>query len=255
MAGTVEDGVLDRIRGELDTKFQGQASPDLLKSVPSTGGVVAYSYLFKVLPFQWAFDRFSDKLQFQGRPVESFGIEQLTKKQENEVRASAQVSVLDYQDSDDFIIELRTRVPGDRLILAKIPPSDTLQSTVREVQNRVSRSKAEPMPESSNLYVPILDFQILKDYGELRGKPIKATNLILNGQSLAIALQSIRFRLDERGAALKSEAALMMCAGMTDLCFDKPFLVLLERDKAWNPYLTLWIGNTDLMSPGTPTTM
>ena len=54
--GLVENGIVKKIRQELDRKFQGQADPDLLKSIESnlpSKGWLAYAYLFRSLPFEY----------------------------------------------------------------------------------------------------------------------------------------------------------------------------------------------------------
>jgi len=66
-----------------------------------------------------------------------------------------------------------------------------------------------------------------------------------------LALQNIRFRLDERGAILKSEAAMAACLPNEprQFIFDKPFLILLERHDAAQPYFALWVDNPELLAP------
>ena len=70
----------------------------------------------------------------------------------------------------------------------------------------------------------------------------------VDGGKIALAAQTVRFRLDERGAVLKSEAIVWGGIG-EQLIFDKPFLILLERRDARNPYFALWVGNAELLVP------
>ncbi|MHB1000329.1 MAG: hypothetical protein ACYC27_13895 [Armatimonadota bacterium] len=249
MAGFIEDGAIDKIKQELNRKFNGQESPDLLNNAPAAG-FIAYGYLFKSLPFEWAFDRFSEDLEFQDKPVESFGIQQYLPDEDlMEARQGKQVSIIDARDNDDFIIELKTLQVNDRLILAKVPPESTLQKTVHMVQERMQHAEPLELSESVDMYIPVLDFDLLKSYSEVQGRTIKSTNKRLNGQPIEIALQSIRFRLDETGAVLKSEGVIVCSASRINLVFDKPFLVLLQRKDAKNPYMAVWIGNTELLLP------
>ncbi|MHB1456233.1 MAG: hypothetical protein ACYC0V_04895 [Armatimonadota bacterium] len=249
VAGFAEDGAVEKIRQELKAKFNGQESPDLLNRLAPTSGFIAYGYLFKSLPFEWAFDRFSDNLTFQDKKVECFGIEQyMPDRERREARSGKQISILDYKDQDDFVIELKTLQKKDHLILAKITPQSTLDQTVRMVMDRVMNSKPVEFTSRANMYIPVLDFDLLKDYSELK-RVIQSFNKRLNGRQIEIALQSIRFRLDETGAVLKSEAMMVASITQTNLVFDRPFLVLLERDGAKNPYFALWVGNTELLLP------
>jgi hypothetical protein len=66
---------------------------------------------------------------------------------------------------------------------------------------------------------------------------------------LIIAAQQTRFRLDERGAALESEAGAAAAIVDTNLVFDKPFLVMIQRTGASGPYFALWVANAELLVP------
>ena len=247
MVGLVENGIEEKIRQVLDRKFRGQAEPELLSSVPIEGWVM-YAYLAKSLPFRWAFDRFQGGLRFGGQMVDSFGIEQfLGDEQRNEAKMATQVTVLDHRSNDDLVVELRVKAKGDQLILAKVPPEASLAETITMVEKRIADGKPTPMREMEDLFVPVLDFKVVRYYKELCGKQFKTANGRLDNEEMGAALQSIRFRLDERGAVLKSEG--VGAGGMTkrNLVFDKPFLVLLKRREAENPYFAMWVGNADLM--------
>ena len=242
MAGYVGDGIIRKIEKALKKKFKGQASPELLPARESVPGNwwVTYAYLWKHLPFEWAFTRFEYPLSFGDSLVESFGIYQYDHWQDDEVKMASQVFILDYKSNDDFIIEVKTRSKADRLILAKIAPVGTLAQTVVRVRRRIADVAPTSMQMAENLEVPVLDFAILREYTELMG----------NGSRIVIAKQKTRFRLDETGAVLKSEALGGFGGGPPRrFVFDKPFLILLERHGAKNPYFALWVGNAELLVP------
>lgn len=250
VAGLAQEGVYEEIRKQLKENFAGQASPDLLDSLPQiTVGPVAYAYLFKQLPFRWAFSRFHGSLKFEGYQVDSFGISQLLDSQRDEVRMAEQVAILDHRSNDDLIVELKTKSRDDRLILAKIPPAATLAETISEVDERVRDAKPKKMSKMEDLRVPVLNFDILRFYPELCQRRIRAADKQVDGASIALAAQSIRFRLDERGAVLKSEAIFAAALTSRNLIFDKPFLILLKHRGTRNPYFALWVGNADLLVP------
>jgi hypothetical protein len=236
--------IRQKIARELDRKFKSAASPELLHLLDFVGaGVwVAYAYLFEELPFEWAFKRMHKGLGFAGREVENFGIWQFLERQKDEVKAASQVLIYDYQSNDDFIIELKTRSKSDRLILAKIPPGRTLGETVVTVQKRVQPSNPTSMQQCADLFIPVIDFDVLRRYNEITGP----------GSPCAIAVQQIRFKLDERGAVLKSEALAVSGKTREDLIFDKPFLVMIQRTEASQPYFALWVGNAELLVPFQP---
>jgi hypothetical protein len=54
MSGKIEDGIVAKIRKALDGEFYGQANPELLDRIESqlpAEGYLAYTYLFRQLPF------------------------------------------------------------------------------------------------------------------------------------------------------------------------------------------------------------
>ena len=248
MAGLASEGIYEKIRKELEEKFKGQASPDLLDATPEMYWV-AYAYLFKELPFRWAFTRWHGNLIFMGYRVDSFGIGQLLDRQRGEVRMASQVDILDHRNNDDLIIELKTQAEEDRSILAKIPPEATLGETISAVEKRIQEAKPTKMERMADLYVPVLNFDVLRKYPELYNRPIRTADNRIDGTSIVVAAQTVRFRLDERGAVLKSEA--IDVSGLTErnLVFDKPFLILLKRREAKRPYFALWVGNAELLVP------
>jgi len=248
MAGMTSDGILEKIEAALEKKFGGAASPVLLPASGSdVGPWVTYSYLSKNLPFMWAFD-LTGSLKFGDARVECFGIEQFLTSQEKEARAAEQIFIYDFRNGDDFIIELKTRARDDRLILAKVPPGATLEATAESVQERVACGSPTKLQEGNDLIVPVLNFDITREYTELCGRKILAKDPHFAGSSLAIATQNIRFKLDETGAMLKSEAIVALGVAQS-LIFDKPFLVLLQRRTAKMPYFALWVGNAELLVP------
>ena len=238
------DDIRQKITRELDRKFKGAASPELLSQLDSVspGLWVTYAYLFKDLPFEWAFTRMDGGLTFADQKVENFGIRQFLEAQENEARAASQAFVYDYRSHDDFIVELQTRSTSDRLILAKVPPKQTLAGTVASVWTRMQRSKPGRMQILTDLLVPVLDFDVLRSYTDLIGK----------NSSMGLLVQQIRFRLDERGVILKSEGGGVSARMPQNLVFDKPFLVMIRRTGAKQPYFVLWVGNAELLVPFQP---
>ena len=155
--------------------------------------------------------------------------------------------------TNDFVIELKTKSKADTLILAKVPPKKTLTETVNEVRQRIEQATSNPF-EFRWLLVPKTDFTLTRTYGELVGRHLALKKTARwSGYFVLDAKQIIRFRLDERGALLKSEAQFSLASGPppepVDLVFDQPFLVLLQRVGVRTPYFALWIDNAELLVP------
>jgi len=238
-------GIEEAIRKEIEEKFKGTVKPELLD-----GETVAYALLYKHLPFEWAFHRFDDPhIQFGKQAVENFGINQYDDEDKAEKKMAGQVRIMDYAGENDFVIELKLADPKDRMILAKVPPAKTLNETVRMVMKRVDEGKPSAIKESENLFIPVIDFKVTRDFPEFEGAKILCKNPDLNGAGLQGARQITRFRLDEKGAVIKSESAYWLSAGHRSFYFNKPFLVLLMRRTAAQPYFALWIANEEMLIP------
>lgn len=257
MAGRLDDGLEHKIRDELQRKFGGKSTPELLGDIKQGLGWATYAYFSKNLPFRHPFRRHHDNLQFQGKMVDSFGITDLDRKDKMLPFQTEQVEVPYYKPGTgsggaEYIVELRTRVYDDSLLLAMVKPKRTLAETVLEVMARSSTETYSHLSEKDTLQVPVLNFDVTRDYQELLGRTVES-ELVKTGVPLAAARQLIRFKLDERGASLASEAGLLGMAGEPPdyvpkrLIFNQPFLILLKRKDAKNPYFALWVDNPELL--------
>jgi hypothetical protein len=248
--------VEDEIRAALQKTFGGAASPELIPTAPAHPGpddFVAYSYLFKNLAFA---SIFSDQvpLDFQDKPVESFGFDSTYRMDD----ARSQVTLCDYTSDDDFVIKIATKSPKDELILAKLQPGATLAKTISSVLHRVDHGTPADLTDRDSLAVPKLNFDLRRDFPELEGLVLKPTPAakIKDPLQISKAEQLVRFQLNEKGAILKSEAAMEMTATAMapgyeppshQLYFDAPFLLMLRQTGAPQPYLAIWIGNMTLL--------
>ncbi len=248
--------VEDEIRAALEKTFGGAASPELIPPAPIHPGpddFVAYSYLFKNLAFA---NVFSDQvsLDFQDKPVESFGFDGTYKMDD----ARSQVTICDYQSDDDFVIKIATKSPKDELILAKVLPGATLAKTIASVLQRVDHGSPADLTDRDSLAVPKLNFDLRRDFPELEGLVLKPSTAakIKSPLQISKAEQLVRFQLNEKGAILKSEAAMAVGAAAMapeyeppshQLIFNAPFLLMLRQTGAPQPYLAIWIGNSTLL--------
>src|SRR5262249_47259624 len=152
---------------------------------------------------------------------------------------------------DDFVIQLSSQ--SDQIVLARTPPGTTLNEIVATAKQRMAQGEsARPeLDDEETLIVPKLALNVLREYGELRGKVI--TNFVRGGDPHLIkeANQSVRFLLNERGARVESETAFsaMLMNGHTKppappkvrkFILDKPFLLMIKEPSATEPYLVVW---------------
>lgn len=277
MAGFGRDGIVERVNQSLRERFD--RSPGLDLTLSSPDDILAYALLEKSIPFDAEFESFGAPLPFcDGVSVEAFGVEAPS-------TAAEQVVILDYRHADDFVIKLQgspkvddmlrfgmvvdhPRIADD-IILAKVRPQPTLLETVESVLARSSKEgREEALREAARvgrdahrllsptliqgsevLRVPKIDLDTLHRYSELVDR--KLLNQGFEDYSIAEALQAIRFRLDETGADLSSEAAIELFIGAVaqqrEFVFDKPFLLCLKERESRVPYLAIWIDNSEFL--------
>ena len=213
---------------------------------------MAYACLYKNLSFPVPFEHLDESLPFAGDQVLAFGIGPHKAAQDN---MYPQVLILNYQSEDDFVIELRTKSEGDRLILAKVQPKGTLGNTMMSVQERIARTNVESAATNDLLIVPRMKLDLTREYFEIEGLHLipQGTN-IAKDLVLRSAVQNTQFELNEKGVELRSEAHMAFgCVKQEEpipkhkMVFNKPFLVLLERTGAEIPYFAVWVDNSELL--------
>ncbi len=248
---------LSALRKRVSTKFSGAVSPELIPAADTLprNSIMLYAALFVNMPFDWAFDRLKHPLKFGGGDVAAFGIDGDgdlgDRRRVRSVRS--QVKVIDFNGNDDFVIELKTKKSNHQLILSKLRPELTLESTVRSVLTRMTVTQPESSFWFNRLIVPVADYDLAHCYPELVGRPLCVKTPLFDKMPIVAANQNIRFKLDERGAVLKSEALIGVKTaskspkGPPDLIFDKPFLVLLKCTTSDKPYFAMWVDNPEIL--------
>lgn len=251
---------IDTIKSELDRKFHGAASPKVLpsKGEVSKEDLVAYAYLFKNLAFETPFTKSPRGMGFgamEDKPklYRAFGISRDTADWD---KVAAEVVVWHYAAPDDFVIELRTKEKQDRLIIARLKPGTTLKETADQALAKARADNSQPgLRHDETVLVPVLNFDITRSFDEICNIPATAKDSPV--AYIKSAKQNIRFKLDEKGAVLKSDASIVAPTSAAPgkrppprqfIC-DGPFLVLMERQGADVPYFAAWIDNPELLVP------
>lgn len=248
MAGLKKDGIVQKIIESLNEKFKENPGIDI--SLDKPDDILSYAFLKKDLQFANEFEALDSALNFNGKTsVKSFGIKEYASDEAHKKLAD-QVKILDYIDDNDFILSLASTKPNDEIVLAKITPRGTLLETLKLITNRIKAKKSFILKDKDTLQIPQLDFDILHSYSDLIGKFV--LNKGFEDYFIAKAIQSIRFRLNEKGALLKSEAAIVLEKEISmempkRLIFDRPFLIYLKEKGALYPYFAMWVDNPELL--------
>jgi len=243
MAGRGRDGIEGRFQDALAAKFGEEARGlDLPSLLPDD--LAAFAVLVKDLPFEHSFDEYGS-LKFEGseRAVRAFGMSRHSGGPDKRaVLDQLRIHMADAANPDrpeGFVIEISVRGGRDRLLLARVDPAPTLRETWERVRD-AARESGEAPDEDTVLAIPKLNFDITHRFTELEGKP----------PALLAAFERTRFRLDETGARLESYAYMVARESVDRaFLFDHPFLLALVQKGATRPYLLLWIGNDELLTP------
>jgi len=245
MAGFGKDGILNDINTALKQKFGNDAPVVQENLMPET--IFAYAYLMKDLSFKTPFESLDEPLYFQNRPVAAFGIKEAHRVTQKQQKRAEQVKVL-YNDfeTESCIIQLETKSVGNELILAKITPKATLLDTLNEVIALTGNSAPHSFP-SATLCIPKFNFNLRHAYTVLHEKYL--LNPGFTTYFIEKTEQDIRFRMDEKGVMLRSQARMIANSSMSahHFIFNRPFLVIMRKQGAERPYFALWVDNPELL--------
>ena len=255
MAGFVKDNIHAKIQQAVREKFRGSFEPRFLPDpalTPHPNDIAAYACFYKHLTFPLPFERLDDALTFGGVKVPAFGMAQYKASLE---KLYPQVLILDYQNSNDFVIELKTTSEGDRLILAKTQPNHDLAGTVTGVENRLAAAHPELAETNDLLCIPKFNFDLTREYSEIEGlRLVPKSHQIATNLVLVSAVQNTKFDMDEKGVELKSESEVSIACAQRSIpvskhvmIIDQPFLILMQRSKAKIPYFALWVDNPEIL--------
>ena len=249
MAGFGKDGIIGKINNALKSKFGNEAKQ--VSMLLEKEDILAYAFLYKNLIFKSPYDELEYPIAFgdsdNRAEVKGFGIQK--ESSPNYSQIIRQVLIRNYVSNDDFIIQLISSSGDDEIILAKIAPEQTLFKTIEMIGNRLKNAKPEAFEEGDVLKIPKIDFNITHSYDELLGKLFR--NKGFESYFATGAVQDIRFRLNEKGCLLKSEAIMKVECIEPDppkyLVFDKPFLFYMKEKSGNYPYFVMWVDNAELM--------
>ena len=251
MAGFGKDNILAKINQALTSKFKDQA-PTVVEQAFMPDSILAYAFLLKDLKFPTPFERLNKPVGFQSgsRTVKviAFGIREYRPRKRNHTKLAKQVHILACSGEEwpqQVIVRLTSKSPKDEIILAKVKAGETLLETIHSVERTIENGYAQLLQYDDTLQIPKVDFDIKHSYSELLEKPF--LNESFTGYSIIKARQDIRFRLNEKGAMLKSEARIRAECIPKRLIFDKPFLLYLKEKQAKYPYLAIWVDNPEIL--------
>ncbi len=208
------------------------------------GELVFFAMLKKDLAFPKPFARLGSR-RFAGKDVPCFGF---APEHTGAEELRRQVRVHHYGAENDFVIELLARDRHEQLLLAKLPE---LPATLTAARDATLKNLSADAPEAAwndLLVVPNMALAVKTRFKELEG--LKETK---SGLILTQAMQLVDFQMDEKGVKLKSEAAVSFgCSAQPHIeprriILKPPFVILMKRRDAPEPYFAAWVANPDLL--------
>lgn len=243
-SGTVGEGVLDRIDQGAHAKKTRSKLLGNLRKISQSDDLVFYALLTKNLEFENPFGKLG-KWNVGKRAVPWFGF---TPKQQNTGTLLKQVGVHHYAAKNNFVIELKSKQTGDQLLLAKLPEAPATAADASRAALKHLRADPSDAKWDDLLAVPNVVVDEKVSFCELEGRTVLGT-----GRFVRSAMQTIDFRMDEKGVKLRSEAAISLgCSASMRvdprlMILDPPFAIVMKRKNAPQPYFVAWIANADLL--------
>ena len=198
-----------------------------------------YTMLYREFEYKQRFTVLEDGSFGNYEDIKYFGV---TTNSSSEVRN--QIIVLFYNSKDDFAIKLTTK-SNDEVIFYKNPKGKTFNEIYSNMINEANKYTGNKNFEKEDEFkAPIINFNVKREYTELQNKPFYDTE----NREYVIdkAIQTINFKLDEKGGRIKSEAAIdtnVTTALPEDTLpryfnVDNTFAIFLKESSRDVPYFT-----------------
>ena len=232
---------VDAINKETRKKFPSKSFAALTGNFVDRD-IIAYAYFSKQVFYPIPFTK--TETTFEGTPVAGF---YAWKHEERE-----NVRIIQYTSDERFIVSLKLKDDSDQLILAKGYDMNDPEMVVAEIDQNIDKYP-DYMERMDNFAAPKLNLDYHRDYKELIGKQL--ANEGFGDYVIGQMFENMRFTMDEKGAKVENEGAIVPVAVSFDpneprprhLELNKPFWLVMKRKGSKNPYFILGINNTALM--------
>jgi len=207
------------------------------------GSLISYACIDLKLKYKTDFEIMHYPLDFDSNRVKSFGIKY---NPYDHKEIGKQVSVIDYKNEDDFVVELKLNDTDYELYLAKVPSKENIHEIYNQVNLRIETGIRDTLVFNDYLQIPIIDFDLKRIYSELMNKNFK--NKCCNDLYFNSVYQSIKLRMDEKGVDMVSESLEeVFCVPKHFMIFNKPYMILIRKLDTDLPIFIGWIENSEFM--------
>lgn len=238
----------EEIQKGIEEKFQ--ETSDILDMFewpekPTDNKYFFYSMLKREFEFENEFKILENKKFAQTENVEYFGIDS-----ESNPEIRNQVKVLYYTSDDDFGITLHTK-QEDEVVIVRAPKGENFEEMLKNIRTKQKKYKGSSnLEQTDTLSIPKLNIKALKEYTELEEKEFA----IKGGEMAKIekAIQTIKFKLNNKGGEIKSEAGMSVQKSAIinqeprNFDCDDNFAIFLKENGKDMPYFAAIINDINL---------
>ena len=240
--GIMTNSLKKTIENDLKNKFNEKS--DFLDELNWNGkNFLAYSMLKKDFEFVTEFKKLKKEKFANGtKKVKYFGA-----KYNSSTNLRENINVLFYNDKNDFAVQINTK-QKDKVILYRTNDNLSFEKLYSDLLDKSSKYEGlKSFSSKDELKIPFVEFKTKHIYNDLKNKSIAGTNITIDE-----ALQTINFKMTNKGVKLKSEAGLVMKMSLEPtpnstrkFYFDNKFILfLIEKEK---PYFALRITDDSLL--------
>ncbi len=240
--GKISKSLKKQIEKEIYKKFKEKSNILDMINWTAKDSYLFYAMLKKDFNFLTAFDKLQP-IPFNNSKenVKYFGVTKNSNK-----KLQKNIDVLFYNSESEYAVKLLTK-ENEEVILFRTIKDDTFENLYSYIEKNTTFSE---FTSYDYLKVPEIKVDKTISYSELCNKQIKGTDYIISQ-----ALQTIKFKMDNKGGNLKSEAAIaiMKTALMPEVTksryfyFNEPFVMFLKEQGKDKPYYAMKVENTDYL--------
>lgn len=264
-AGKGSEGIMQTVQSEMQRRFP-SVKPALPEVAPDE--LLAYAYLKADVGFNVPYcvreggEVFTDSAGRKTK-VSAFGFLRVDEHEVTDTNSklAAQVRVLYETPANpdtgerpkfEFVMDLDYNSDPNQVLVARIEHKESLAETLKHLKSLCDQYETKESPQQPNpdevLFVPNVFYRIDHHFAELEG----ADKVLLNGKYkgywIKRAWQTVEFKLDRSGASVASEAGeLAASAPPRDFTCDRPFLIVMQKRGAPNPFFVMWVDNAELL--------
>lgn len=250
-AGIADAGTVNQAEQELNKALPGIGKPFL---TPDAHSAFAFAALRVNVPFPQPYLDYAERKPFHevGKDVPAlfFGIPPEDAKSVQELRNQLAILFSEVSKSspnflESYGVDIDKGSTDFQTILAYVKPQKTLGQTVEEALKRIESGSSQMMGDSDSLKAPRISFDIEHHFSELEGKKLEMPGGA--EMPLSRAMQMIEFRFGSGKTSNKASTPITEPQASHNYAFDRPFLLMVRKRNARNPFLAMWIENAELI--------